>query len=129
MGPLEAMIHNLGKAIQAKESECLSLQQYWLRAQNELVGFEKLATNVSDEIQTLRMRLTVLDRKKMVMNSAFDTEEKEIKQHNSNIRQLRNEMIKVNSIIAKQSQIYNSLEESNIDIEQQFRSKLMVCIV
>jgi hypothetical protein len=68
MGPLEATIYNLTKAIQLKEKENLELQQYWLRAQNELVTIEKKSSEYTDEIQNLRMRATVLHRKKMVVN-------------------------------------------------------------
>ncbi|KAJ3307214.1 Coiled-coil domain-containing protein 40 [Kappamyces sp. JEL0829] len=124
MGPLEATIYNLTKSIHLKESECLQLQQYWLRAQNELVSISKKAVEHTDDIQNLRMRLTVLNRKKMVVNNAFETEEKQIKEHNRNIRQLQNEMIKVNTILSKQSSIYERLEESNLEMEQKFRNKL-----
>lgn len=68
MGPLEATIYNLSKAIQKKEQECLEIQQYWLRAQNELVSIGKKSAETTDDIQNLRMRLTVLNRKKMVVN-------------------------------------------------------------
>jgi chromosome segregation ATPase len=124
MGPLEATIYNLTKSIQLKEHECLTLQQYWLRAQNELVAMSKKSLEITDEIQNLRMRLTVLNRKKMVVNSAFETEEKEIKEHNRNIRHLQNEMVKVNTILSKQSSLYDKLEESNLEMEQKFRNKL-----
>lgn len=124
MGPLEATIHNLSKSIALKETECLQLQQYWLRAQNELVTMSKQGVEFTDEIQNLRMRLTVLNRKKLVVNNAFETEEKQIKTHNRNIRQLQTEMIKVNTILSKQSDIYEKLEETNLEMEQKFRNKL-----
>lgn len=124
MGPLEAVIHNLGKSIQLKETECLQLQHYWLKAQNELVTISKKAVEYTDEIQNLRMRLTVLNRKKMVVNNAFETEEKQIREHNRNIRQLQNEMIKINTILSKQSNIFEKLEETNLEMEHKFRHKL-----
>lgn len=124
MGPLEATIYNLSKSIQLKESECLQLQQYWLRAQNEMVAMSKKGVEHTDEIQNLRMRLTVLNRKKMVVNNAFETEERQIKVHQRNIRQLQTEMIKVNTILSKQSSIYEKIEESNLEMEQKFRNKL-----
>ena len=124
MGPLEATIHNLSKSIALKETENLQLQQYWLRAQNELVSMSKTAVEYTDEIQNLRMRLTVLNRKKLVVNNAFETEEKQIKAHNRNIRQLQTEMVKVNTILSRQSDLYDKLEESNLEMEQKFRNKL-----
>jgi coiled-coil domain-containing protein 40 len=124
MGPLEATIYNLSKAIQAKEKECMELQQYWLRSQNDLVQMSRKGVEITDEIQTLRMRLAVLNRKKMVVNSQFVSEEKDIKEHARNIRHLQNEMVKVNTILSKQSKLYEKLEESNLEMENKFRSKL-----
>lgn len=70
VGPLEATIHNMSKLLQQKEKECTELSQFWLRSQNELVAMTKRTAEVADETQDLRMRLTVLNRKKMVVNSA-----------------------------------------------------------
>ncbi|KAJ1554719.1 Coiled-coil domain-containing protein 40 [Nowakowskiella sp. JEL0078] len=69
MGPLEATIHNLGKCVTGKEKECGQLQQFWLRAQNELVTMTKKSMSLADETQDLKMKLTVLSRKRMVVNS------------------------------------------------------------
>ncbi|KAJ3318182.1 Coiled-coil domain-containing protein 40 [Boothiomyces sp. JEL0866] len=124
MGPLEATIYNLTKSIQQKESEILELQQYWLKAQNEMVTIGKSSLDITDEIQNLRMRLTVLNRKKMVVNNAFDTEEKQIKENNRNIKQLQIDMVKVNALLSKQSSVYEKIEESNLEIEQKFRGRL-----
>ncbi|KAJ3273941.1 Coiled-coil domain-containing protein 40 [Terramyces sp. JEL0728] len=124
MGPLEATIYNITKAIQQKESGILELQQYWLKAQNEMVTIGKDSLDIADDIQNLRMRLTVLNRKKMVVNNAFDTEEKQIKENNRNIKQLQIDMVKVNALLSKQSSVYERIEESNLEIEQKFRGKL-----
>ncbi|KAL2912923.1 Coiled-coil domain-containing protein 40 [Polyrhizophydium stewartii] len=124
MGPLEATIHNLQKLVQTKEQECVQLQQFWLRAQNELVVMTKRSVEITDETQNLKMRLTVLNRKKMVVNNAFETEEKEIREHNRNIRQLQNDMVKINTLLSKQSNIHSQLEETNLELEQEFRARL-----
>ncbi|KAI9098134.1 hypothetical protein DFS34DRAFT_704117 [Phlyctochytrium arcticum] len=124
VGPLEATIHNLSKLIQAKEKECSQLSQFWLRSQNELVGMTKRTAEISDQTQDLRMRLTVLSRKKMVVNNAFETELKEIREHQRNIRQLQNDMVKVNTLLTQQAVSQNRLEENNLGLEQEFRAKL-----
>ncbi|TPX58301.1 hypothetical protein PhCBS80983_g03231 [Powellomyces hirtus] len=124
MGPLEATIHNLSKLVQQKEKECTHLSQFWLRSQNELVSLTKRTGEVSDETQELRMRLTVLSRKKMVVNNAFDTELKEIREHQRNIRQLQHDMVKINTLLTRHAVVQNKLEENNLDLEQEFRGKL-----
>lgn len=124
MGPLEATIHNLTKSINSKESECLQLQQYWLQAQNELVSMTKVSLIEKDEIQDLTMRQTVMNRKKLVLNSAFETEEKQMKDHCRNISKIQFDMVKMNSILTSQSRKYDILEEKNLEIELRFRNKL-----
>ncbi|KAJ3156999.1 Coiled-coil domain-containing protein 40 [Geranomyces variabilis] len=124
MGPLEATIHNLSKLVSGKEKECTHLSQFWLRSQNELVALTKRTGEVADDTQELRMRLTVLSRKKMVVNSAFDTELKEIALHQRNIRQLQHDMVKINTLLTRHAVVQNRLEENNLDLEVEFRAKL-----
>ncbi|KAI8928706.1 hypothetical protein BC831DRAFT_497372 [Entophlyctis helioformis] len=84
----------------------------------------KKSLEITDETQSLKMRLTVLNRKKMVVNNAFETEEKEIREHNRNIRQLQNDMVKINTLLSKQTNVYGQLEEVNLELEQEFRATL-----
>jgi coiled-coil domain-containing protein 40 len=124
MGTLEATIYNFNKAIQQKEQECFELQRFWLRAQNEMVAMSMKSNEITDVTQNLRMRLTVLNRKKMVVNDAFKSEEMESKYHTRNIRQLQNDMVKVNNLLSKQTGVFGQLEESNLELEQMFRARL-----
>ena len=64
-GPLEFQIKTLQKQIDAKVTECLSLQQFWLRQQNELVRMIKDATNENSEIESLKKQSTILLQKKL----------------------------------------------------------------
>ena len=56
--------------------------------------------------------------------ATFENEEKEIKEHNRQIKQLQNEMTKINLLLSNQSHIQNKLEENNLELEQEFRSRL-----
>ncbi|KAJ3133055.1 Coiled-coil domain-containing protein 40 [Physocladia obscura] len=126
MGPLEATIHNVGKLVEAKEKDCLQLQQFWMRAQNELVATSKKSHSLQEEMSDLKMRLAVLCRKKAVVNNQFELEEKEIREHQRNIRGLQNDMVKINTLLSKQSQVQSVLEENNIGLEQEFRARLKI---
>lgn len=68
---MEATIHNLGKAVQEKEKECIELQKYWLRSQNEMVNHTKQSEKQQEEIQDLRVRNAILTRKKMHLNGTW----------------------------------------------------------
>ncbi|TPX33878.1 hypothetical protein SmJEL517_g03351 [Synchytrium microbalum] len=123
-GPLESAISNLTRTISTREEECSGLQQQWLRVQNELVVSARLHAEVADQISEARTRLAVLTRKRAVVNNAFETEEAEIRYHQRQVRQLQADMVKINTLAAKQSTIKSKIEESNLLLEQDFRAKL-----
>ncbi|KAI8833737.1 hypothetical protein BC829DRAFT_422442 [Chytridium lagenaria] len=124
MGPLEATIHNMTKLVAQKEKDCTQHQQFWLRSQNELVTVTKKSGELAEETSDLKMRLAVLSRKKAVVNNQFETELKEIRDHQRNIRALQNDMVKINTLLSKQSQVQSALEENNLGLEQEFRARL-----
>ncbi|ORY39498.1 hypothetical protein BCR33DRAFT_719975 [Rhizoclosmatium globosum] len=124
MGPLEATIHNVTKLVDQKDKDCMQLQQFWMRAQNELVTTSKKSNALQEEMSDLKMRLSVLSRKKAVVNNQFETELKEIREHQRSIRGLQNDMVKINTLLSKQTQVQSVLEENNIGLEQEFRARL-----
>ncbi|KAJ3395917.1 Coiled-coil domain-containing protein 40 [Lobulomyces angularis] len=124
MGPLEATIHNVTKSIEAREKECTQLSQFWIKAQNELVSLSKKSADLTESTKDFKIRLTVLNRKKMVVESHFDTQIKEIRDHQKNIRQLQNEMVRVNTLLYSQASDHNKLEENNLTLELEYRAKL-----
>jgi coiled-coil domain-containing protein 40 len=71
MGPLEATIHNVTKLVVEKEKDCVQLQQFWLRSQNDLVSISKKSGQLQEEMANLKMKLAVLTRKKAVVNSTI----------------------------------------------------------
>jgi len=124
MGPLEATIYNVTKSIESKEKESQALAQFWIRAQNELVSLNKRSSEMAESTQDSKMRLTILNRKKMTVNSMFETQEKEIRDHKRNIRKLQNDMIKINGMLTGQASAQTQLEENNLTLEIEFRAKL-----
>lgn len=126
MGPLEATIFNVSRLIEQKEKECTELSQYWIRAQNELVDFSKKSSDLVESTQDSKMRLSILTRKKMTVNSQFETQEKEIADHKRNIRKLQNDMMKINELLSGQANAQSKLEQGNLTLEIEFRARLKV---
>ena len=62
---MELQIKTIQKQIDAKVTECMSLQQYWLRQQSELVRMIKVVTSEGSEIQSLKKQSTILLQKKI----------------------------------------------------------------
>ena len=65
VGPLEFQIKTLQRQIKSKGSECLELQQYWLRQQNELVKVIQEAHEQATEIDIKKKQSTILLQKKL----------------------------------------------------------------
>lgn len=124
MGPLEATIYNITRSIEQKEKESTQLAQFWIKAQNELVSLNKRSTELAESTQDSKMRLTILNRKKMMVNTMFETQEEEIRKHKRNIRKLQNDMIKINGLLTGQANQQTQLEENNLTLEIEFRAKL-----
>ena len=69
VGPLEATINNLSKAITAKSVENDSLQRDWIRSQTELVTTKTRASELGKAIQELRAQSTILSQKRSRLTS------------------------------------------------------------
>ncbi|ORX78919.1 hypothetical protein BCR32DRAFT_281838 [Anaeromyces robustus] len=124
VGPMEATINNLIKAVAQKEKEYYEMQQLWIRSQTDIIKLTKKNSKMSEEIQDLKMRSTILDRKRIIINSKIENEEKEIKEHDRNINQLQHDMVKINTLISKNVDVQSKLVENNLDLENEFKAKL-----
>ena len=123
-GPMEAEINSLQKSIAQKQNENASLQQFWLRNQNELVGMVRSSEGEQDEITELKGRLTVMNQKKMRLNSDISSHEQETTECRRNITALQNDMIKLNRLVAKNTGVEKELEEGNLLLANEFVSRL-----
>ncbi|OUM59987.1 hypothetical protein PIROE2DRAFT_46641 [Piromyces sp. E2] len=100
------------------------MQQLWIRSQTDLIKLSEKNSKMSEEINDLKMRSTILDRKRIVINSKIENEEKEIKEHDRNIKQLQHDMVKINTLITKNVDVQSKLVENNLDLENEFKAKL-----
>eukprot|EP01112_Ceratiomyxa_fruticulosa_P016114 TRINITY_DN4838_c0_g1_i1.p1 TRINITY_DN4838_c0_g1~~TRINITY_DN4838_c0_g1_i1.p1 ORF type:complete len:949 (-),score=274.11 TRINITY_DN4838_c0_g1_i1:119-2821(-) len=123
-GPLEATIHNLTNEIAAKKRQCADLESFWLRSQTELVHLNKQNNKVQNTIQGLRAQHTVMNYKHLRLNNEFMQHTKEIKEMEGTVRILRNDMVKLNDLIAKNSSLQTGLSEETQYLETELMSQL-----
>jgi chromosome segregation ATPase len=124
IGPLEATISSLNKNIKQSDKEILDLQQKWLRSQTELVVLTKNMEELRAAIEEAKTRRTVLERKKIVINGAFERATNDIKTLERDIRKVRSDMEKVNFLLAKQNMVEQELKENNLGLEIVFKNRL-----
>ena len=115
---LQTKIRNLRKDIRNKESD-------WLAKKQELVKKETALNTVEETCMDKRSKRMILDRKKMRLNCNYDIQEKEIKEIESNLKQLREyEMVKFGRLLGKNRNMFNQLTHQITDVETQFKEKL-----
>jgi chromosome segregation ATPase len=124
IGPLEATIHNYQKSIVEQEKNSVELQQFWLKAQNDLVAVTKSVEEAREYITDAKMKRMVLERKKTVINAQFEREENDIKELQRNIRKIQADMVKINVLLSKHTKVQQQFEENNLNLEYEFRGRL-----
>ncbi|KGL94786.1 Coiled-coil domain-containing protein 40, partial [Charadrius vociferus] len=112
LGPLEIEINKLTKQIEEYNSEVMTLQKYWLNQQKELV---KLTHEREDQIASLDMlkkQITIMQQKKVRTEK-----QKDIERH---MRNMSNDLIKLNVLINKNNSSFEELQHGNIITENEF---------
>jgi coiled-coil domain-containing protein 40 len=99
VGPLEATINSLSKAIATKSSENEALQQEWIRLQTELVNYTNTMNDINDAILDAQAKATILSQKKdrLLANINEGRQQIALLQNKSNAMHL--EMKRVNTLL------------------------------
>ncbi|CAH1795383.1 unnamed protein product, partial [Owenia fusiformis] len=124
LGPLEIQINSLAKSIEAQQQEITELQQRWLREQSELVSLSKERESKSKEVETMKKQLTILSQKKLRTENDIDMEKTETGEIERNVRNMQNDMLKLNQMLHKEKGTKYELQQGNILMENDFINNL-----
>ncbi len=58
------------------------------------------------------------------MPDQYESELKELKEYQTSIKRLQNDMLRINELLSKHANIQTKLEENNLGLELEFRGKL-----
>ncbi|NWI98409.1 CCD40 protein, partial [Crypturellus undulatus] len=120
LGPLEIEINGLTKQIEECNSEVLTLQKYWLKLQNELVRLTHGREEQLTSLDLLKKQITVMQQKKVRTENEIQQETKERKDIERHMRNMSNDLIKLNMLINKNSNSFEELHYGNIITENEF---------
>jgi chromosome segregation ATPase len=123
-GPLEATIHNLQKAIDAKIRENEQLKKDWTRYQNELVTLVNKSDELNGDLQKIGAKQTILTQKKNRLDTDTKKEHGDIGDLSTGMRHMHNEMQKLNQKISENSKFERVLADTNFDMENKILSSL-----
>ena len=115
---LQSQVRKLRKEIRNKEAE-------WLAKKQELVKKETIYNNISEECVDKRSKRMILDHKKIRLNSNYAMHEKEIKEIEFSLKQLREyEMVKFGKLLGKNMSNNQTLKHQIFDVDIKFKEKL-----
>ena len=115
---LQSQVRKLRKEIRNKEAE-------WLAKKQELVKKETIYNNISEECVDKRSKRMILDHKKLRLNSNYAMHEKEIKEIEFSLKQLREyEMVKFGKLLGKNMSNNQTLKHQIFDVDIKFKEKL-----
>ncbi|KFV65339.1 Coiled-coil domain-containing protein 40, partial [Dryobates pubescens] len=123
-GPLEMEINKLTKQIEECSSEVVTLQKYWLNQQKELVKLTKEREEQLASLDLLKKQITVMEQKKVRTENEINQETKEQKDIERHMRNMSNDLIKLNVLINKNNNSFEELQYGNIVTENEFLRSL-----
>ncbi|OCT60402.1 coiled-coil domain-containing protein 40 [Xenopus laevis] len=124
VGPLEIQITALTKQIDECNSEIMSLQQYWLRLQTEMVNLTQQREEQDASVEMLKKELTILQQKKIRTENEIEQEKNEQKDIEHHMRDLKNDMVRLNMLLSKNSSTKEQLQQNNQLMESEFMRSL-----
>ncbi|XP_068007379.1 coiled-coil domain-containing protein 40 isoform X2 [Melanerpes formicivorus] len=123
-GPLEMEINKLTKQIEECSCEVVTLQKYWLNQQKELVKLTKEREEQLASLDLLKKQITVMQQKKARTENEINQETKEQKDIERHMRNMSNDLIRLNVLINKNNNSFEELQYGNIITENEFLRSL-----
>ncbi|XP_049668077.1 coiled-coil domain-containing protein 40 [Accipiter gentilis] len=120
LGPLEIEINKLTKQIEEYNCEVMTLQKYWLNQQKELVKLTHKREEQIASLDMLKKQITIMEQKKVRTENKIQQETKEQKDIERHMRNMSNDLIKLNVLINKNNSSFEELQYGNIITENEF---------
>uniref|UniRef100_A0A8C3SSG8 Coiled-coil domain containing 40 n=1 Tax=Chelydra serpentina TaxID=8475 RepID=A0A8C3SSG8_CHESE len=122
LGPLEVEINRLTKQIDEYNSEVMTLQKYWLRLQKELVKLTQEREEQLASLDMLKKQITIMQQKKVRTESKYEIQQEKNEQKDTerHMRNMANDLMKLNMLINKNSHNSEELQHGNTIMENEF---------
>ncbi|NXD02547.1 CCD40 protein, partial [Certhia familiaris] len=124
LGPLEIEINQLSKQIEECNSEAMTLQKYWLNEQKELVKLTREREEQISSLDTLQKQHIIMQQRKLRVENEIQQEMKEQKDVERHMKNMSNDLIKLNMLINKNNSNVEELQNGRIVTENEFVQSL-----
>ncbi|XP_036250208.2 coiled-coil domain-containing protein 40 [Molothrus ater] len=124
LGPLEIEINKLNQQIEDCNSEAVTLQKYWLSEQKELVRLTQEREEQITSLDTLQKQSIIMQQRKLRLENEIQQEIKEQKDVERHMKNMSNDLIKLNTLINKNNSSVENLQSGRIVTENEFVQSL-----
>jgi chromosome segregation ATPase len=122
--PSDAKLIHLKKERKEINEISKNLQGEFIKEQTMYVKREEYCNAIQEEITELKRKETILEQKKMRLNSQYQHHHKDIKTINTNLKNFENDMKKLNELLAGNYENAKDLQNDNINIDSEIIQKL-----
>ncbi|NWR42238.1 CCD40 protein, partial [Regulus satrapa] len=124
LGPLEIEINQLNKEIEDCDSEAMTFQKYWLNEQKELVRLTREREEQISSLDTFQKQIIIMQQRKLRLENEIQQEMKEQKEVERHMKNMSNDLIKLNMLITKNNSSVEELKNGKIVTENEFMQSL-----
>ncbi|KAI1896397.1 hypothetical protein AGOR_G00094360 [Albula goreensis] len=124
LGIQEVRVNKLTKELEEVGAEIKEQKQYWLRQQEELVRLNQERQAQSAALLTLQTQLTILQQTKMRREGEIEIERQDLAEVDRHMKGLMLDLVKLNTLLSKNNQHHEMLEQSNTLMENDFLHRL-----
>jgi hypothetical protein len=123
-GPSEVNLVQLEKEIVELRQQRKRLEGEFIKSQTLAVEKEMQAQSVTEKIANLRRKETILDQKKMRLNTDYNLHQKEIRTLQRNLKNYEKDMNRLNDFLAVFQEKAAALKNENLNLKSEFAEKL-----
>ncbi|XP_028355618.1 coiled-coil domain-containing protein 40 [Physeter macrocephalus] len=120
VGPLELEIKRLTKLIEEHSAGVTQAQVTWLRLQQEMVTVTQGREEQLASLDVAKKEIHILEQKKLRIENKIDQEKKEQKQIERHMRDLDNDLTKLNVLMTQKRCSSEELQQGNLATEGEF---------
>ncbi|XP_029366377.1 coiled-coil domain-containing protein 40 [Echeneis naucrates] len=124
LSPLQIKVEALKAQIEELAVNIESNKQLWMKRQGILVGMTQDIEVNSKNMLKLQTEYTCIQQKKVRLESQIQAEHREETEIDKKVKTLRGDLLKLNTLLSKNGQLSQALEEENAVTETEFLHKL-----
>ncbi|XP_036919920.1 coiled-coil domain-containing protein 40 isoform X2 [Sturnira hondurensis] len=120
LGPLELEMKRLHRQLDEQGTEVTQAQASWLRLQQDMVKATQEREQQLDSLHLLRKEVHILEQKKLRIENKIDQEKKEQKDIERHLKDLDNDLRKLNVLLSKNRSSAADLQQDHLVAESEF---------